>query len=100
MNDNLMSKVFKLYGDDKKLYGYAVYCPGCKSHHCYYTEKINSSGAKWTFNGDEENPTFLPSMLSKAGLFICHSFITNGKIQYLNDCTHELKGLTIKIEDF
>ncbi len=95
-----MAKVFKLFGADQKLYGYALYCPGCKSHHCYYTEKKNSLGATWTFNGDFENPTFEPSMLSKADSFICHSFVTDGKIRFLNDCTHEFKGQTIKIEDF
>jgi hypothetical protein len=30
---------------------------------------------------------------------ICHSFIKNGKIQYLSDCTHELKGKTVQLTD-
>lgn len=30
---------------------------------------------------------------------ICHSFITDGKIQYLSDCTHELAGQTIELPE-
>lgn len=31
--------------------------------------------------------------------FCCHSFVTNGKIQFLNDCTHDLKGQTIELPE-
>ena len=31
---------------------------------------------------------------------ICHSFINDGKIQYLGDCTHKLAGQTIELPDF
>lgn len=27
----------------------------------------------------------------------CHSFITDGKIQFLNDCNHELAGKTVDL---
>lgn len=30
---------------------------------------------------------------------VCHSFVRNGTIQYLGDCTHELKGQTIPMEE-
>jgi hypothetical protein len=30
----------------------------------------------------------------------CHSFITDGRIQYLGDCTHDLKGQTIDLPDW
>ena len=29
----------------------------------------------------------------------CHSFVTDGRIQYLDDCTHELRGQTIDLPD-
>ena len=35
--------------------GWMHYCPGCKSHHLF--------DERWTFNGDQEKPTFTPSML-------------------------------------
>lgn len=30
---------------------------------------------------------------------ICHSFIKDGMIQFLGDCTHELKGKTVKLPE-
>lgn len=27
----------------------------------------------------------------------CHSFVTDGRIQYLSDCTHELAGQTVDL---
>ena len=29
---------------------------------------------------------------------ICHSFITDGKIKFLEDCTHNLKNKTVKLK--
>jgi len=61
---------------------------------------------KWTFNGDVEKPTIHPSIhvwhKDKKGnkTTTCHSFVTEGKIQYLNDCIHDLKGQTIDLPDF
>jgi hypothetical protein len=58
---------------------------------------------RWAFNGDRAAPTFKPSMLVRYGRDlkrVCHSFVTAGEIQFLNDCTHELKGQTVKLEPF
>jgi len=75
---------------------YLIFCPGCKCGHMF--------DKRWSFNGDLENPTFRASMLVKhhrrsLGI-ICHSFVTDGKIQFLNDSTHELSGQTIDLPDF
>jgi hypothetical protein len=87
------------------------YCEGC--------EQCHGVDSKWSFNGDSDNPTFTPSILVRgtqritdeehdlimAGQhveprpFVCHSFVTDGKIQYLNDCTHSLAGQTIELKD-
>ncbi len=94
-----------------------IYCPACDDWHCL---SIGKDG--WQFNGDIENPTFSPSLLVKSGHYIdggnketcefctgkseyadcykcniCHSFIKDGKIQYLSDCTHDLAGKTIEL---
>jgi hypothetical protein len=29
----------------------------------------------------------------------CHSFVTDGRIQFLGDCTHELAGQTVDLPD-
>ena len=98
----------------------AFRCPGCKtSHHV---------DARWKFNGDYDRPTFSPSVLITSGHYTagfkkgdacwctynaehpdkpspyhcerCHSFVADGKIRFLSDCTHELAGKTVPLEPF
>lgn len=85
---------------------YAFFCPGCKCAHAFNT--------KWQFNGDMEKPTITPSILvtwpanPKAEERFkewrterkCHSYVTDGRIQFLSDCTHDLKGQTVDLPDF
>lgn len=98
-----------------------IYCPGCKCGHYLNIEPQNGRPA-WGFNKDYANPTFTPSLLVKTGKYaapewfaampegeekdfhnkhsvICHSFITNGQIQFLTDCTHEFAGKTINLPE-
>ena len=55
----------------------------------------------WSWNGDVDKPTLKPSILTRASWagepFICHSFVNNGKVQFLNDCTHEFAGQTLDL---
>jgi hypothetical protein len=81
-------------------------CPGCDSLHVVYV------GGKhrpiWSFNGDVDKPTVSPSVLvtwierpRTAPLNkICHSFINEGRIQFLGDCTHALAGQTVEIPEW
>lgn len=85
---------------------YLIYCIGCGHHHGIWVDKPNDNGARWTFDGNMENPTFSPSLLYQIEFtnnikpkYICHSFIRAGKIQYLNDCTHKYAGQTIDLPD-
>ena len=98
---------------------FMFWCPGCKEHHGVWTKKRNILGATWSFNGDMEKPTFDPSLLIRgkrpligdeyrrimAGErldipdLVCHSFIRDGQIQFLSDCTHELAGKTVPMEE-
>ena len=79
------------------------------------------SGPRWSYNGNPDAPTFTPSVLVRSGhyapghtgecwctweteegekgfgCYICHSFVTNGKIQFLGDCTHALAGQTVDL---
>jgi len=75
------------------------YCPGCKSHHFVIVKAKHQPVWKW--NGSHSKPTFRPSVKVTYALKpkpkLCHFFIRNGKIQYLNDCFHGLKGQTINM---
>jgi len=71
-------------------------CPGCNCLHAF--------GRNHAFNGDLVRPTFLPSLLIGAvtagvpGVRRCHSHVTEGRIQFLADCTHALAGTTVDME--
>lgn len=86
-----MAKVRKLSGGN---FDYMIFCPACKCGH-------GIDLARWTFNGDMEKPAVSPSLLiNYEDGKVCHSFIKEGKIQFLNDCTHDLAGQTVDLEDF
>jgi hypothetical protein len=95
-----------------------IQCPGCRGWHGF-NRVFNPlpNGARWTWNGDVDSPSFTPSMLEKCGPWpeefmvgrrkaglsefdICHSYVTDGKIQFLSDCTHALRGQTVDIPEW
>lgn len=57
----------------------------------------------WTWNGSTEAPTLRPSVLSRYNgadhNWCCHSWITDGQVQFLSDCTHELANTTQPLLD-
>lgn len=57
----------------------------------------------WSWNGDINKPTLKPSVSTKGsdadGEFKCHSWITDGKIEFLHDTTHALVGQTVDLID-
>lgn len=106
--------------------GVIFFCPGCKSPH---TIRTRGNGAAWGWNGNADRPTFTPSVLvtwqepealgdrerlnqqiedRRAGRIdkipqaerCCHSFVTDGLIQFLGDSTHELAGQTVELADW
>lgn len=93
------------------------WCPGCEEVHRVVL-------GTWTFNGDFDKPTFSPSVLVTCGHYVtgfekeacwctynrehpedpapfvcyqCHSFVVDGTIQFLGDCTHALAGQTVQL---
>lgn len=53
----------------------------------------------WTWNGDTEAPTLRPSVLTTAHDFACHTWISDGKAQFLGDCSHDLANSTVELLD-
>lgn len=92
----------------------AFHCPGCKDSHAVGVDRPLYNGAKWRYNRNREAPTFTPSILVTYGANpdadeefkewrtarICHSFVTDGRIQFLTDSTHELAGQTVDLPDW
>lgn len=82
----------------------AWFCPGCEGGHGVPVNG-HKSGNGWEWNGSLNSPTLKPSVLVNVGgsnptAPICHTFITDGKIQFLNDCTHALAGQTVPIPEW
>jgi hypothetical protein len=85
-----------------------INCPGCGHCHSLATITPNHCGARWTWNNSLDSPSFSPSLnvswyFTKQGVRVdgrCHSFIRDGKIQFLNDCTHSLAGQTVDLPDW
>jgi hypothetical protein len=81
-------------------------CPGCGCLHGLHTVNPNDNSAMWTFNGDLDKPTFSPSLLVRFPYGDppvenrCHSFIRDGHIQFLGDCTHSLKNQTVELPEW
>lgn len=90
--------------------GLLFFCPGCG---CAHNVKVAGENS-WGWNQSIEAPTFTPSVLvtydakpEASEEFkewrtarVCHSFVTDGMIQFLGDCTHHLAGQTIPLADF
>jgi hypothetical protein len=57
----------------------------------------------WGWNGSVDAPTFTPSILihyqGGDNPMVCHSFVTDGRIQFLGDCTHALAGQTVELPE-
>src|SRR5258708_6818276 len=96
---------------------YLFFCEGCGCCHGFRTatwamptgmteQDLEWFQYKWTFNGDLEKPTITPSLhihtVDKKGdkTTKCHSFVIDGKIEFLLDCNHKLAGQTIDLQPF
>ncbi len=75
-------------------------CPGCDHAHGVYSKPTGhpQGGPSWDWNGSMDKPTFSPSILVQ-GEHRCHSFVREGKIQYLVDCSHGLAGQTVELPE-
>lgn len=81
----------------------AFFCLGCKCLHLV--------DSRWKYNYNAEKPTFKPELRFKVGpmpeghvfagkIFDCHAQIKDGIIQYLDGCSHDMKGAAIYLPDF
>ena len=79
--------------------GLMFFCPGCKYYHSFIVERT-TPGPCWTWNGDMQKPTFSPSLgiNMRSEEHRCHSFVRDGRIEYLSDCWHELRGQAVSME--
>lgn len=97
-----MTRVLTSEPDDPQNNRVLFFCPGCQGYHGVRTHGPREQGPVWGWNGSLERPTFTPSILVRSGpgmREVCHSFVTDGQIQFLGDCTHALAGQTVPIPE-
>lgn len=109
--------------------GLSYLCQGCDETHSVVIERQDRAGPGpcWGYNGNPAAPTFTPSVLVTSGHYMpghdpakgcyctnpapddegwgfecgrCHTFITDGMVQFLGDCTHSLAGQTLPVPDW
>lgn len=95
-------------------------CPGCGEAHGVTVDRGTGGGPEWGWNGSTSAPTFTPSILIRTGHYTgrgcwceydkahpddksgftcrqCHSFVRDGRIEFLSDCSHALAGKTVDL---
>lgn len=75
-------------------------CPGCGYEHVFVISSTEYTDV-WRWNGSLVKPTLAPSLLNTIPNKnkVCHLFVEDGQIRYMADCTHELAGKTVDMED-
>ena len=77
-----------------------AFCPACDFEHSFNVDLEGHgkhSNDVWSFNGDYDKPTFRPSMGANMRQTEkhhprCHSWLTDGKWEYLSDSTTQHGG--------
>jgi hypothetical protein len=114
----------KLRKDDH--HGLIYYCQGCEQAHRIevgngrwtwngdvenptFSPSVKVSGRKFTPKGEADYQAWAAAGYPKNAdgsmhsfdnaPTVCHTFITNGMVQFLSDCTHELAGQTLPLPD-
>lgn len=93
----MADKIYCFQADSVADKQYWFKCPGCECSHAFTV-----GGTHWQWNGSLDRPSFTPSLLCNKDdpASRCHSFVTDGKIQFLSDCWHKLAGQTVEIPDW
>lgn len=95
----MVNVLYRWHDGDPDLFGFE--CPGCNMHHAVRVRRPGGPSPSWEWNGDMVSPTFSPSLLVRWTIRgepkVCHSFVRDGQIQFLDDCTHQLAGQTVAI---
>jgi hypothetical protein len=87
---------------------YYFFCPGCAEYHSVSTTRPNANGTVFRISGTLQLPTVTPMINRSIEKFnsskhannpahVCNSFIVEGKIRFLENCTHALAGRQVDL---
>ena len=91
-----MPKLKEVRDTSGEFHAFKFFCPACRTDHVLRDLK---------FNGDHRKPSFTPSVCVRTWdenylvLSICHSYVIDGRIHYLYDCSHEMAGKVVELPD-
>jgi hypothetical protein len=86
--DNMKAKIVS--GTEENPTAITFICPGCHTEHLV---RVGGEEPVWDWNRDLDKPSILPSFRVRLSQYhCCHSVITDGVIQFLDDCTHPMAG--------
>lgn len=87
-------------------------CPGCEDNHQIivgvwgwnnsldlptFEGSVLVGGVQWAKNQSFHRPTH---NVEAGQRIVCHSFVIDGKIQFLSDSTHNLSGQIVDLPDW
>lgn len=98
---HVISSILRCNNDTDLLF----WCPGCNRAHGIRHGNVDD-GPKWEWDGNITKPTITPSILVRWSYgdppvnHICHSYINDGMIIFLDDCTHTSVNSTVELPDW
>lgn len=96
-----MPRAIEIRNSDGQFYGVQFRCPGCGHDHTVPTKNGSRGEMGWEWNGSLDTPTLSPSILVHAhgNQTRCHSYVRDGRIQFLGDCGHALVNQTADLPE-
>lgn len=104
----IVSMIRRIKDGDDHYHAIMIWCPGCDEREPARKRgglnmlPVSGDSTKrptWTWNGNLEVVTLSPSILTRYPMgdktLVCHSYLTDGVWNFLNDCTHDLAGKQI-----
>lgn len=114
-NPIVVSSMCTVVKDQPSVLMHRYWCSGCDSlHQIAINPGKAPNGAGWDFSGTLDCPTYSPSVLVTWDYWrdpdgrqrtkeegplkkVCHTFIRNGVVDFLGDCTHALAGQKVPL---
>jgi hypothetical protein len=90
------------------------FCPGCQGPHApriahgretvLSVEQTQQRAGLWAWNGSLDAPTLTPSIKVTSTdddvVNVCHSFLTDGQMHFLDDCSHAYRGQVVPLAEY